>query len=189
MTIATARLAPSWVPNGILPLNGQPLVLVVVDTPYSPSVTTAADLTGAEVGRCTATGRVTETADRWTLYLDAVTSTDLTGPRQQVVVCTDGADDSHRQVVGWGPDPGPQQTGYTPSAPSGFVAIFKDALPVTVESVTGDGVDNTDPRNPVLSYAPYTPGDGSMWADPAPDTVADALDRIAAVIGTTTPIP
>jgi hypothetical protein len=38
----------------------------------------------------------------------------------------------------------------------------------------------------------YTPGDGSNWADPDPDNIQDALDRMAALLYTLnsdTPIP
>lgn len=39
------------------------------------------------------------------------------------------------------------------------------------------------------SAAPYTPADSSKWAGAAPTTIKQALDRIAAVVGASVPIP
>lgn len=38
-------------------------------------------------------------------------------------------------------------------------------------------------------YESYTPANSAKWANPQPTTVKEALDRIASVVGLTTPIP
>lgn len=49
-----------------------------------------------------------------------------------------------------------------------------------------------DPAAGNLYYrcdAPYTVADATKWADPPPNKIDDAIDRIAAVVGASTPIP
>jgi hypothetical protein len=51
-----------------------------------------------------------------------------------------------------------------------------------------------DPKKVIVVEPPpidicYTPADHTKWAGTPPKTVQEAIDRIAAVLGATTPIP
>jgi len=60
-------------------------------------------------------------------------------------------------------------------------------LPATSLRTLSGGTTTTNIDN--ASVVPYTPADASKWASTPPATVQQAIDRIAAVVGNSVPIP
>lgn len=131
--------------DGPLVLNGEPLVGLVLDDTYAFSTdhASAADVasfevTGAGYTRLTATGRVEQVGQRWFVFFDDVSSTDLSDveDRSGVYWVRDGLDDAVRRAVGWSADPGGPVDPYEPTYPSG-------AFDVSIESLDEllDGLD------------------------------------------------
>jgi len=86
--------------------------------------------------------------------------------------------------------------GESPVWSGAFGAVLEDMG--TVMALVGDTID-ADPGDVLTvgtpgtlpAYAPpgvYTPADAAVW-DGSPTTLAEAIDRLAAVVGDTTPIP
>lgn len=166
--MTTFQVAASWVPKGILDLNGETLVGVIVNAGYSDLVETVFDITddevtGAEYERLTCTARVEQIGGAWKLFLDGVTTTDLSDviDRQGIWWATPGADDSHRRLIGYGDDPGGAVNPYSPTWPDGAYDIAIESIDALLAALT--------PTTPVA----WGPGDslgaykaaGRVWLD------------------------
>jgi hypothetical protein len=90
------------------------------------------------------------------------------------------------------------QLAYVPTTPSDWAGSVPawaddafDVLAARMALAKGD----TGPQGPQGDpgadgdATAFTAGDATKWADPPPTTIAEALDRIAAVLGATDPIP
>lgn len=110
--------------------DGAALVGIVVDASFGfdsgaefASEVTAHEVSGGSYARLTATGRVDQVGDEWKLFLDDLTTTNLSGiDYSGVVWVSDAADDASRPLIGFAPDSGSGTNPYAPSWPSGFLA-------------------------------------------------------------------
>lgn len=59
---------------------------------------------------------------------------------------------------------------------------------ITPQGVVSIGDGTEAPTSLAASLASYTPDDAGVWDD-SPTSIQEAIDRIAAVVGDTTPIP
>ena len=124
--------------RGVGAVGNTDLVFLILDNAYSPNLehATVADVVAHEVSggsyaRATVTATVSYDAeDRlWRAMQDSTPSFDLTGisNRGFVVVAFDGADDAHRDLIAYFPDPGPATAAYEPFFPGGIVTDGPDS--------------------------------------------------------------
>lgn len=97
----TFRFQPDWLPNGIQTLDGEDLLLLVSDAPYSDSVVTADDIASTEVAdRVTCVGATLREETGWQLGLDDLGDTTLTADGLSYYLVRDAATDADRLIVG-----------------------------------------------------------------------------------------
>ena len=124
--------------RGVGAVGNTDLVFLILDDAYSPNLdhATVADVvahevTGGSYARATVTATVSYDAeDRlWRAMQDSTPSFDLTGisNRGFVVVAFDGADDAHRNLIAYFPDPGPATSAYETFFPGGIVTDGPDS--------------------------------------------------------------
>lgn len=140
----TTRLAPSWVPEGLAVLDGQTLQIVVVNEAYvfDESHETVADVVAFEVAgagysRLSATGAPERTSEAWVLFLEDLTTTDLSDvdERGGVWLATVGAGDASARLIGFSEDPGPGVDPYSPTWPDGFAEISIASLQAVLDEL------------------------------------------------------
>lgn len=162
------QVAASWVPKGILSLDGTTLVGVVVNAAYSELVESVFDITdvevaGAEYERLTATARVEQIGDTWKLFLDGVSTTDLSDviDRQGVWWATAGADDSHRYLIGYAADPGGAVNPYAPTWPDGAYDLPIESIDTLLDFLSPTTPVTWGPSGDLTAYKAA----GRVWLD------------------------
>jgi hypothetical protein len=151
-------LASTQVADSMFALNGEDAVGVVVadggewaDGLDEISDVEAFELAGASYTRLEGTFTVARISDAWRLFVEGFTAIDTSDSDDRVGLWLATADG---KLIGYEPDPAGPSGSYLPAWPDGTHA--RPIAPISlagggVQSVTGTGVDDTDPANPVIT--------------------------------------
>lgn len=140
------QLSAEQVKRGAQVLDGDTLIGIVLKSTFTftPEDETAADLglatyemSGAGYDRLTATARVERIDGEWKLFLDDVTTTDLSasGDRAGIYWVTDEAVDADALTVVYADDPGGPVNPYEPTWDSGIVAFPIESMNARLSAV------------------------------------------------------
>ncbi len=125
------QMSADRVVRGLQELDGDALVGLVLDSTYifDPDHTAIDvlpyEVAGGSYTRLTATGSAERIADEWKLFLDGITTADLSDsdPRSGVYWLGAAVDDEDRPTIGFADDPGAPVDPYEPTWDDGIFAL------------------------------------------------------------------
>lgn len=134
--------------RGLQELDGTTVAGLVLDDTYAfdpdhdATDIVAYEQTDGDYTRLAATARVERIGTSWKLFLDDITTSDLSGitARSGVYWLTDAALDADRRTIGFGADPGGPIDPYEPTWDDGFLALPIEAITdrLVPDPTTGD---------------------------------------------------